>query len=70
MIPVVMYRRQENEKHQLAVPQSLAQDVIKQNHDPKYVAYPGTKWTYVLIYLLSVADYAKGYKINKKVRYL
>jgi len=47
----VMYRRQKNGKHQLVVPQTLIQDVIRENHDPKYVAHPGTKRTYSLISL-------------------
>ena len=44
-----MYRRQQNGKHQLVVPQSLIQDVIRENHDPKYVVHPGIKRTYSLI---------------------
>jgi hypothetical protein len=36
-------------QHQLVVPQTLVQDVIKENHDPKYVAHPGIKRTYSLI---------------------
>jgi len=47
----VMYRRQPNGKHQLVVPQSPVQDVIKENRDPKYVAHPGMKKTYALISL-------------------
>ena len=39
----VMYRRQQNGKHQLVVPQTLIQDVIRENHDPRYVAHPGIK---------------------------
>ena len=46
-----MYRRQKNGKHQLVVPQTLVQDVIKENHDPKYVAHSGMKRTYALISL-------------------
>jgi hypothetical protein len=45
----VMYRRQSNGKHQLVVPQTLVRDVIRQNHDPKFVAHPGVKRTYNLI---------------------
>jgi len=45
----VMYRRQQNGKHQLVVPQSLIQDVIRENYDLKYVAHPGIKRTYSLI---------------------
>ena len=47
----VMYQRQQNSKHQLVVPQTLIQDVIRENHDPKYVAHPGIKRTYSLISL-------------------
>jgi len=47
----VVYRRQQNGKHQLVVPQSLIQDVIRENHDPKYVVHPGIKRTYSLISL-------------------
>jgi hypothetical protein len=47
----VMYRRQQSGKHQLVVPQALIQDVIRENHDPKYVAHPGIKRTYSLIAL-------------------
>ena len=47
----VMYRRQQNGKHQLVVPQILIQDVIRDNHDPKYVAHPGIKLKYSLISL-------------------
>jgi len=39
----VMYRRQQNGKHQLVVPQTLVQDVIRENHNPNYVAHPGIK---------------------------
>ena len=46
-----MYRRQKNGKHQLVVPRTLIQDVIKENHDPKYVAHSGMKRTYSLISL-------------------
>jgi len=47
----VMYRRQQNGKHQLVVPQTLIQDVIRENHDPKYVARPRIKRKYSLISL-------------------
>jgi len=46
-----MYRRQKNGKHQLVVPRTLIQEVIKENHDPKYVTHPGMKRTYGLIAL-------------------
>jgi hypothetical protein len=41
----VMYTRQQNGKHQLVVPQTLIQDVIRENHYPKYVAHPGINRT-------------------------
>jgi hypothetical protein len=44
-----MYRRQSNGKHQLVVPQTLVRDVIRKNHDPKFVAHPGVKRTYNII---------------------
>jgi hypothetical protein len=47
----ILYRRQSNSKHQLVVPQALIHDVIKENHDPPYVAHPGIKRTYGLISL-------------------
>ena len=47
----VMYRRQSHDRHQIVVPTSLIHDVIKANHDPKYVAYPGIKRTRGLIFL-------------------
>jgi len=47
----VIYRRQQNGKHQLVVPQTLIQDVIRENHDLKYVAHRGIKRTYRLISL-------------------
>jgi len=47
----VMYRRQKNGKHQLVVPRTLIQEVIEENHDPKYVAHTGMKRTYSLIAL-------------------
>jgi len=46
-----MYRRQQNGKHQLVVQQTLIQDAIRENHDPKYVAHSGIKRTYSLISL-------------------
>ena len=46
-----MYRRHKNGKHQLEVAQTLIKDVIKENHDPKYVAHLGIKRTHGLISL-------------------
>ena len=47
----VMYRPQRHDRHQIIVPRSLIHDVIKANHDPKYVAHPGIKRTHDLIFL-------------------
>jgi hypothetical protein len=47
----ILYRSQPNSKHQLVVQQALIHDVIKENHDPPYVAHPGIKKTYSLISL-------------------
>jgi len=46
-----MYKRQQNGKHQLVVTRTLVQEVIKENHDPKYVAHSGIKRTHGLISL-------------------
>jgi hypothetical protein len=47
----VMYRRRPDDKHQIVIPRSLIVEVIKENHDPVYVAHPGIKRTYDLISL-------------------
>jgi hypothetical protein len=47
----VLYRRRPDHKHQLVVPEALLRDVIKANHNPVYVAHPGTKRTMYLISL-------------------
>jgi hypothetical protein len=47
----VMYRHQSNGKHQLVAPQTLVRNVIRQNHDLKFVAHPGVKRTHNLISL-------------------
>jgi hypothetical protein len=41
-----MYRRQQNGKHQLVVPETLIQEVIRENHDRIFVAHPGIQRTY------------------------
>jgi len=46
----VLYKRRSDHKHQLVVPKSLVED-IKANHDPVYVARPGTKRTIDLVSL-------------------
>ena len=38
-----MYRRQQNGKHQLVVPETLIQEVIRENHDLTFVAQPGVE---------------------------
>jgi hypothetical protein len=45
----LIYRRCTNGKHQLLVPRTLVNEVIKQNHVPIYAAHPGVKRTYELI---------------------
>jgi hypothetical protein len=47
----VMYRRRPQDKHQIVVPRTLIQSVLKQNHDQKYAAHPGVKRTHDLICL-------------------
>jgi len=47
----VMYRRQPGDKHQIVVPRSLIYDVIRERHNPVYVAHPGVKRTHDLILL-------------------
>jgi len=39
----LIYRRRSNDKHQLIVPNTLVTDVIRENHDPVYIAHPGIK---------------------------
>ena len=46
-----MYRRQPHDKHQLVVPESLVHHIIKENHDPVFVAHSGVKMTRDLISL-------------------
>jgi len=47
----VLYRRRSKGEHQMIVPATLVYKVIRLNHDPVYVAHPGTKWTHDLIAL-------------------
>ena len=47
----VIFKRHPRGKHQIVIPRTLIQTVIKENHDPVYVAHPGTKRTYDLISL-------------------
>jgi transposase InsO family protein len=47
----VLYRRRSRGNHQLVVPATLVLEIIRQNHDPVYVAHPGTKRTHDLIAL-------------------
>jgi len=48
---VFMYGHQRHDRHQIVVPRSLIHEIIKANHDPKYVAHPGIKRTHDLIFL-------------------
>jgi hypothetical protein len=45
----VFYRRVKGKQPKLVVPQSLIQEVIAENHDPIFVAHPGSKRTLELI---------------------
>ena len=47
----VLYRRMKGKQPKLVVPQSLVQDVIAENHNPIFVAHPGNKKTFELIFL-------------------
>jgi len=47
----VLYRQRSSGDYQFIVPETLVCEVIKQNHDPVYVAHPGTKRTHDLIAL-------------------
>jgi len=47
----VLYRRRLKGEPQMIVPETLVHEVIMLNHDPVYVAHPGTKWTHDLIAL-------------------
>ena len=43
-----LYRREKGKPPKLVVPQSLIQDVIAENHNPIFVAHPGSKRTFEL----------------------
>jgi len=45
------YKRRSDHEHQLVVPKSLVEDIIKPNRDPVFVAHPDTKRTVDLISL-------------------
>ena len=47
----VIYKRHPRGKHHIVIPRTLVQTVIKENHDPVYVAHTGIKRTYDLIAL-------------------
>jgi len=42
----VIYKRHSRGKHQVVIPRTLIQAVIKENHDLVYVAHPGINRTY------------------------
>jgi len=46
-----VYRRLKGKQPKIVVPQSLTQDEIAENHDPIFVAHPGSKRTFELIFL-------------------
>jgi len=43
-----IYRRRPADKHQLVIPKTLVQDIIKENHDKLYAAHPGVRRTHDL----------------------
>ena len=45
----VLYKYRPQEKHQVVVPRTLIQKVLKEKHDQKYAALPGIKMPYDLI---------------------
>jgi len=47
----VMYRRQPGDRHQIVVPRSQIYDVIRESHNPVYVAHLGVKRTHDFILL-------------------
>ena len=47
----LIYRRRSNDKHQLIISNTLVADVIRENHDPVYIAHPGIKRTFELLAL-------------------
>jgi len=47
----VFYRRRTKGENQMIVPATLVHEVIRLNHDPVFVAHPGTKRTHDLIAL-------------------
>jgi len=46
----VLYRRRPKAEPHMILPATLVHEVIMLNHDPVYVAHPGTKWTHDLQY--------------------
>jgi hypothetical protein len=46
-----MYRHRPVRKHQIVVLKSLVRDIIRANHEPVYIAHPGMKRTFDLIFL-------------------
>ena len=47
----ILYKHRSNVNHQLVIPQSLIWEVIKENHDPVFVAQRGVKRTQDIILL-------------------
>jgi hypothetical protein len=45
----VLYRRVKDKQPKLAIPQSLIQEVIAENHNPIFVAHLGSKRTLELV---------------------
>jgi hypothetical protein len=65
----ILYRHRSNGNHQLVVPATLVQEVMKENHAPVYIAHSGTKRTHDLIALQywwpgmrkAIEEYARSY---------
>jgi len=63
-----MYKRQRNGKHQLVIPETLVQAVIRESHDPIHTAHPGVERTYNLVSLnywwqcmrMDIEDYVRN----------
>jgi len=64
----ILYRQKPQGKHELEVPKTLVHHIIKENHDPMYIAHRGIKRTYDLTSLnywwpgmrKSIENYVKG----------
>jgi hypothetical protein len=48
---LAQFNSADGDTHQIVVPKTMVQDIIKMNHDPVYVAHPGMKRSFELISL-------------------